>query len=273
MGYWGHLELGLWLTGDQETTTEQPLRRTRLWCQGTPPGSHYPWRNVESYFLYILRINLTPIKVNGKAAIYLSGNKIRSQVAGIRARSRKSHWRLRRWLWFHAHFSTVVQDKMVLLCHCDPRACIQSQITGKQAGLVGVSFQMAQIPHVVYSVFPHNAFSGTIWKVTGINDKWPQRSGVAVTPSQFFIFFLLFFLFTSVDCEEQTNFHLFTASGLVPSSPVFQTSSAEVSFKERENCFQFVGADHCAGVRSPDFVPEPLVQYEAHEHFKGSSPK
>lgn len=144
-------------------------------------------------------------------------------------------------MWFHAHFSTVVQDKMVLLCHCDPRACIQSQITGKQAGLVGVSFQMAQIPHVVYSVFPHNAFSGTIWKVTGINDKWPQRSGVAVTPSQFFIFFLLFFLFTSVDCEEQTNFHLFSASGLVPSSPVFRPAALRSLSKKEKIASNLLG--------------------------------
>lgn len=67
------------------------------WCQRTP--SRYPWRNVENHILYISRINLTPIKVNGKAAIYLSGNKIRSRVAGIRAWSRKRHWKLRRWLW------------------------------------------------------------------------------------------------------------------------------------------------------------------------------
>lgn len=97
------------------------------WCQCTPP--RYPWRNVENHILYISRINLTPIKVNGKAAIYLSGNKIRSRVARIRAWSRKRHWKLRRWLWLHGHFSIVVVAKtraatsFCPLCYTDPRAC------------------------------------------------------------------------------------------------------------------------------------------------------
>lgn len=79
------------------------------WCQCTPPC--YPWRNVENCILYISRISFTSIKVNGKAAIHLGGNKIRSRVAGIRAWSSKRHWKLRRWLWLHGYFSIAMPAK------------------------------------------------------------------------------------------------------------------------------------------------------------------
>lgn len=73
-----------------------------------------PLKKCGKPYPLLSRINLTAIKVNGKFTVYLSGNKIRSRVARIRAWSRKRHWKLRRWLWLHGHFSIVLLTETAL---------------------------------------------------------------------------------------------------------------------------------------------------------------